>query len=365
VVFGKIDLTISGGIGPFKYTINGSAIWQTIYGSFYTIDNLPEGSYKIVIMDANDCTYELNLRIIRIIEMAKLLDCDAMIDREAEEDYYQACRYTHEGYDWDAVFIYADVELDSLHYYINDVLVSSSPDATLDGAIFPLGVSEVMVVAFLEDVSDTCRFLVTVTRVCPDSVKDIEGHAYKVTKLAGECWTSNLRSTVYADNTQIVWAKPYTNFLYPDTEANTEIFGLLYTWYSAVGVAEGSTELPVPDIYGNIQGICPDGWHVPSQAEWNLLSVFPASDLKSTTYWINPGTDLYDFDARGAGKFHGAMNRFEELYGFTGWWTCNISPDIFANYFYLTYYCVNTEQGKTEKGNGLSVRCILDKECKE
>jgi len=70
------------------------------------------------------------------------------------------------------------------------------------------------------------------------------------------------------------------------------------------------------------KGICPNGWHIPTQAEWNLLNIYPVQQLKSTQYWLVPpvaGTDDFGFDARPAGRYNGSIDRYEDLYGFTGW----------------------------------------------
>jgi uncharacterized protein (TIGR02145 family) len=234
--------------------------------------------------------------------------------------------------------------------------VSSGASATLHGAVFPLGVSQVTVIAYRLTNSDTCEFTVTVLLACPTSTMDSELNTYKVTRLAGLCWTENLRSTIYSSDgvTPIEWAN-----LYPG--ADVDIFGLLYTWYSAVGIGENSSNLPIPDINGFVQGICPTGYHLPSQAEWNLQRQFSAEDIKSKYYWVSPlgsGNDKYFWDARPAGRYKGEVGRFIDLYGFAGWWAWDTTPGLYANYTYLAYFCNDPLTEKTLKIDGLSVRCI-------
>lgn len=196
--------------------------------------------------------------------------------------------------------------------------------------------------------------------VCPLNV-DFEGGPYDVVSLGGLCWTSNMANRNYADGTPIVFARAYNCKICPDSTENAAIFGLLYTWYSAVGVHEGSTELPMPNADGFVQGICPEGWHVPLSDELNRLSQFPVEDLKSTDYWIiSGGTNATGFNARPAGKYSADRNRFEELYAFTGYWSSNIISDILAHYFSITYYCNLTEMNEIRKSDGLSVRCVMD-----
>jgi uncharacterized protein (TIGR02145 family) len=160
----------------------------------------------------------------------------------------------------------------------------------------------------------------------------------------------------------IAWAKPYSSTEYPNTIYNEATFGLLYTWYSAVNVPEGSSTLPIPDANGNVQGICPEGWHVPSVAEWSLLSAYPTDDLKSDSLWVAPsaGTNLTGFNALPAGMCSGAINKFINLYGEANWWASDTDPNRYASYFYLSYYCDVMKTLKAVKNDGFSVRCVMD-----
>jgi len=302
------------------------------------------------------CIYPATLNIT--VVPCDLMDCSptAMPDRIAVEDEYKAKIYTHVGTDWDAITSLT-YKADSLHYYINGVLYSHGPAASLDGAIFPLGLSEVTVVVFYKNLSATCSFNVFVECACAPAVLDDEGNLYNVTRLAGLCWTENMKATKYAVNLgggDIPFAKPYYSTFYPDTVYHFNTFGLLYDWYSAVGETAGN---PI------VQGICPEGWHIPSNAEWALLNKFPAGNLKSKLFWVeNPGKDIYGFDARPAGKYNGIMKRFEDLYGFTAWWSADDpteNPGV-ASAFTMSYYCGYLLEELMNKGTGLSVRCVED-----
>ena len=56
----------------------------------------------------------------------------------------------------------------------------------------------------------------------------------------------------------------YDNDLY-----NGYTYGALYTWAAAAHGGEGSNLNP-----SGIQGVCPDGWHLPSDSEWKQLEIF-------------------------------------------------------------------------------------------
>jgi len=195
---------------------------------------------------------------------------------------------------------------------------------------------------------------------CPPALA-YEGGPYTVTSLAGLCWTSNMATKHYENGEPITFANAYYCPECPDSENLASTFGLLYTWYSAVGVTEGSPEdLPQLNSNGHVQGICPEGWHVPSQAELNLLNQYSVNDLKSELYWLTPGNDIFGFNALPAGKYNGETDRFIDMYGFTGYWASDAQPIQYAHYFPITYYCNEIKNLTTTKTDGLSVRCVLD-----
>jgi uncharacterized protein (TIGR02145 family) len=198
-----------------------------------------------------------------------------------------------------------------------------------------------------------------------DPINDITYHTVGLFRM---CWTKeNLRNTLYQDGTEIPFAKPYTCAGCPD-QLDT-IFGLLYTWHSAVNTVETDN---YPSLPNPVQGICPDGWHIPSQAEWGALvsgvwanndSPQPTRQLMSTQYWLyppGPGTDDYGFTALPAGFYNGATHRFENLYGFAGWWSCNAPGETTATCYTISYYCINLQETVKPKGDGMSVRCVMD-----
>ena len=117
---------------------------------------------------------------------------------------------------------------------------------------------------------------------CPNAttVTDIDGHVYNTVKLGSQCWmASNLRTTRYADGTFIAQGSgnsTTTAYRYmPDNnEDNLPTYGYLYNWLAVMYGASGSSANP-----SGVQGVCPNGWHVPSNAEWNQL----------TNYLMNEG----------------------------------------------------------------------------
>jgi uncharacterized protein (TIGR02145 family) len=121
-----------------------------------------------------------------------------------------------------------------------------------------------------------------VSRPCPATpvVSDFDDNVYYTVQIGTQCWMrENLNSTHYADGTPLVdgtgagpifgdYTTPYW-FNYDDSVHNSLTYGKLYTWAAVMHGAESSNSVP-----SGVQGICPDGWHVPSDEEWIVLELF-------------------------------------------------------------------------------------------
>lgn len=175
--------------------------------------------------------------------------------------------------------------------------------------------------------------------------------------------------THYSDHTDISKALIYNSILYPDVNTNLATYGRLYTWFSAVGTGEGSSTSPVADAHGFVQGICPEGWHIPTLLERTALDAIPAEDLRATTLWTIPNgnTNSTGFTALPAGKFNSTANRFEGLGTETGWWTVvpcenSTSDALCSSSFQIVYYCDTPQLVTNNANDALSVRCVKNHE---
>ena len=198
---------------------------------------------------------------------------------------------------------------------------------------------------------------------------DNDNNTYQTVRIGCECWTkSNLRTTTYSDGSDVAFARAYSSQAYPDTTANKANFGLLYTWYSAVNVEEGN-DTAEPEVktaagsgYPYVQGVCPEGWAIPSMAQYyNAVSTVANIDgMKSTDInkWLpeHAGTDESGFSAVGAGFYNAGLG-FESLLGKTWFWSYdqNIHTAQSAS---IGYYCNEMLNEEQPKGMGFSVRCI-------
>ena len=108
-------------------------------------------------------------------------------------------------------------------------------------------------------------------------LKDVENHTYNVVQIGSQCWTKeNMKSKTYAGGDTLGYmheVSDYPHYDYPNgIAANSDTYGLLYNWYAAVHNANVSNANPI-----GVQGICPEGWHVPSAAEFTTLTNYVSS----------------------------------------------------------------------------------------
>ncbi len=168
------------------------------------------------------------------------------------------------------------------------------------------------------------------------------------------------------------------NWCYNNEEKNCKVSGRYYSWAAAidsVALANDSKE-PLVCGYGKkcgldraVQGICPDGWHLPSIYEWGLLSVAlggaPVSGkpLKALTGWnysstgYNNGTDLYGFAARPTGRRISATS-WEKVGSDVYYWSATEQNADYGRYFNINNVYTNSYTSQDYKSYGQSVRCV-------
>lgn len=191
---------------------------------------------------------------------------------------------------------------------------------------------------------------------CPDAV-DFDGNVYRGIQIGCNCWTeTNLKSLHYADGRPIEGVNDYYSDIYPDSLGNVDIFGRLYTWYAAMD----STPVTPFAVGPQIQGVCPDGWHLPTIEDYRELLRYGAPALKSPNYWIqDPGNNSTGFSALPAGYYDGRTDRFYHLMGAAYFWSSSDIPDsVNAYYAGLRYGCDELLQETGDKHKGYSVRCL-------
>ncbi|BDS11465.1 FISUMP domain-containing protein [Aureispira anguillae] len=194
---------------------------------------------------------------------------------------------------------------------------------------------------------------------CSTITDSRDGETYSVVKIGDQCWMAeNLRY-----NASGSWLNP----------SNPSVtYGRLYDWATLMNGSTSSSASP-----SGVQGICPSGWHLPSDSEWNELEMtlgMSAVDtatldgswrgthgtgMKSTTGWVNAGNGTNDlgFNAFPAGNYYSGYNKIGYRAFF---WTAteHTSSTGFAR-------DINTGLGGVsragyDKTEGYSCRCIKD-----
>ena len=188
-----------------------------------------------------------------------------------------------------------------------------------------------------------------------------------------QIWSStNLDVTTYRDGTPIPqvtdptqWANLTTGAwcYYNNDPANGTIYGKLYNWYAVAGIHDTDPSTPNKIL-------APQGWHVPSDAEWTTLTTFLGGEsvaggkMKSTgtSLWLPPNTE-----ATNSSGFTGlpAGCRYDDgtfsNIGNNGiWWSSSESSTTDAWNRYLNYDNGFADGGNGSKRNGFSVRCLRD-----
>ena len=201
--------------------------------------------------------------------------------------------------------------------------------------------------------TDIANYPYTNTLQSPFVATDYEGHNYNTVRVGCYCWTKeNLQSTKYADGADIANPMAYVSAEYPDAAANVARYGYLYSWEDAV-------RAPINPDAVTVQGVCPDGWRVPTEEEFSVLANYPSFALMSTTDWLNgEGTNVTGFTALPAGKYTDV--RFENLLGETHFWTATAVSATAARYCSLMHGCSELLHFDGSTANGKSVRCLKE-----
>lgn len=161
------------------------------------------------------------------------------------------------------------------------------------------------------------------------------------------------------------------------TEGDCSVYGRLYTWAAAFGKTEeecgngGKCNLG----NGNVQGVCPEGWHLPSRDEWEKLIVAVDDNiteytdknvagqfLRSKTGGKKPSSiineDTFGFSALPAGHKEDGRYRYEGYAAYI--WSSSENNGYSAYYIYLHFIHEVTYVSTGAKFYGFSVRCLKD-----
>ena len=205
-----------------------------------------------------------------------------------------------------------------------------------------------------------------------------DGVRYKTVKIGTQNWMAEdlkyLPEVFPPDSGSMTTARYYVHSYEGDSvlEAkateNFQTYGVLYNWFAAMnGTPAGQSP--------NIKGICPDGWHLPSDEEWTTLTDFlgkrPVAGGKlkerGTAHWQAPNafaTNESGFTALPAGN-RTNNGEFEFLGINCIWWSAT-SVSIENAYIRNVYYAYgDVYRIDFLKEYGFCVRCIQDDTSRE
>lgn len=201
---------------------------------------------------------------------------------------------------------------------------------------------------------------------CEQANTDQDGNTFETTTIGNQVWMAeNLNVATFRNGDPIPEVKNESEWVkagesgqpawcyFNNDPANGEKFGRLYNWYATV----------------DERGLAPEGWHVPSDEEWTVLTeasggaLEAGTNLKSKTGWMKNGngTDALGFNALPAAGRSGVN-------GFTGqgtvavFWSTTSKSRSFAWYRVLHAHRTGVFQENDDKMSGFSIRCVKNVE---
>ena len=147
--------------------------------------------------------------------------------------------------------------------------------------------------------------------------------------------------------------------------ANYQTYGVLYNWKAAMNGAASSDSNP-----SGVQGVCPEGWHLPSDAEWTTLTTYLGGEsvaggkMKEAgeSHWTSPNTGATNESGFTAlpGGYRDGSGKFYSIGLYGGWWSSTEGGTNYAWSRTLYYSIGNVYRGTNSKELGFSVRCVRD-----
>jgi uncharacterized protein (TIGR02145 family) len=195
---------------------------------------------------------------------------------------------------------------------------------------------------------------------------DNDGNSYNTVIIGTQIWiVENLKTTKFNDGTTIpvvsdnvVWNSLTTPGCcwYNNDIVNKPVYGALYNWYTVDPVSNGN------------KNVCPVGWHIPTDAEWTILTDYLGGEATAGNYlkeaglshWLNinaGATNGSGFTALpGGGRW--APEGFLYLGSKGDWWSSTQLISLQSNWSREMYTNSAVFRGSSGTTTGFSIRCI-------
>jgi uncharacterized protein (TIGR02145 family) len=241
-----------------------------------------------------------------------------------------------------------------------------------------IGYSDILHSGMLDSpaTSETFIFQFATNIPCPGTpIVTYEGQVYNTIQIFSQCWLKEnlnvgtmISGTQNMSNNSVIEKYCYNNELDSCTK-----YGGLYQW----------DEMMQYTSQQGVQGICPSGWHLPTDEEWKILegavdSQYGIGDpewddiewylrgfdaglnLKSTSGWKDGGngTDLFGFSGQPGGDR--VSGYFLDIGGYGNWWTSTGGDNSCAWFHYLDFSVPKAGMYFYYKYFGFNVRCLRD-----
>jgi uncharacterized protein (TIGR02145 family) len=197
------------------------------------------------------------------------------------------------------------------------------------------------------------------------TVTDIDGNVYSTVAIGNQVWmASDLKTTKYRDGSVIpvvtdnnAWASLPSGAVcdYNNDASISAVYGKLYNWYAV----------------NDTRGLCPAGWHVPSDSEiTSVVDALGGDDIAGgkmkeagTAHWSSPnGTDNNEsgFTALGGG-YRNFQGVFKDKNYKVGYWSSTSQQTLYSGHLSFIFDAKYSEQYGVHKNTGFYIRCVQDK----
>ena len=211
---------------------------------------------------------------------------------------------------------------------------------------------------------------------------DYEGKSdvatYAITRIGSQLWMAENLRYRYTNGT----VPDSGSYCYDDVYKNCNDYGRLYSWDAAMDNVSSETSDPARVKYplydSPVRGLCPIGWHIPSQSDFEKMLVAIGSThvsggwsgagpkLKAKGKWVASGyaseaEDNYGFSAlpAGYGNKNAGIMKYNLMDDNAFFWSSTTSSE-YAIYFELTNTSNTLYNGSGYKTKAYSVRCVKD-----
>ena len=225
-----------------------------------------------------------------------------------------------------------------------------------------------------------------------ETVIDYDGNEYATVQIGDQVWMAeNLKVTHFANGVKIPLVEDSIDWVaqgyggkaycwYDNNVANGHTYGAMYSWFAAVNGTTGSNTNP-----SGIQGVCPDGWHLPSDSEWKELEMYlgmsqSEADRKDdfrgtneggklketgTSHWLEPNVGATNESGFSAlpGGFRSIL--YDPQFNALGWtadfWTSSFDEEWgwpIERMLVSSYESI--WRGRWDENAGNSIRCVKD-----